>query len=71
MENKDEKQEVVPVKEEFDSLKFALQLVSWFPKTIKNLMHSKDDDNIDIIYLAMIVSMGIIAIRKKNDKIRK
>ena len=66
MENKNEKlPEQKQHKDDFDSLEFAMRLVSWIPSALKNLMHS--DDDADLVFLAVCISLSILAIRTKND----
>lgn len=65
MENKNEKLQEQH-KDDFDRLEFAIRLVSWIPSTLKDLMHS-DDDDADLVFLAVCISLSILAIRTKND----
>ena len=61
---KQEDQQIV--QQEFDTLSFALSLVSWIPDTFRKITKSEDD--IDFVYFAIGVSMVLLAIRKKNMK---
>lgn len=70
MENnvaKNEEQQIVE-QEEVDTLSFALSLVSGIPDFLLKIMRSKEDDYTDLLYLAILWSMSLLAIRKKNMK---
>ena len=70
MENniaKKEDQQIVEP-EEVDTLSFAISLVSGIPDFLLKIMHSENDDYTDLLYLAILWSMSLLAIRKKNIK---
>lgn len=61
--------EIVENEKDIDTLSFALALISWIPDTFRKITNSEDD--IDFVYFAIGVSMILMAIRAKNNRIKR